>query len=291
MYKDGWWGASMLPRIPWDLTPETWAKFAPGKYHPKDQPWELYYLPDDYSQAHNVAAQHPEKVAELKKLFFDEADANLVTPLLGGLAGFFGIAPPPSGQTRWIYYGDVQNVLPGLIPPIFNRSYTISAELDIPRRGAEGVIVAEADDLGGFALFVENDRLIFAYSNLAVTEYRIVSTRTLPSGRVTVSAAFTADSATPATGGILRLQINGRASGSGRIASTVPGQFTVYSGMDIGRDNGLPVDLGYAKKLPFAFTGTVKRVIFDIPQPTDRKSAEALQRTVVQGKLARGITG
>jgi arylsulfatase len=229
-------------------------------------------------------------VAELKKLFFDEADSNLVTPLLGGLAGFFGIAPPPSEQTRWIYYGDVQNVLPGLIPPVFNRSFTISAELDIPRGGAEGVIVAHADDLGGFALFVENDRLIFTYSNLAVTVYRIESTRRLPSGRVTVSAAFTADNeGTAATGGTLRLRINGRASGSGRIASTVPGQFTVYSGMDIGRDNGLPVDLSYAGKLPFAFTGTVKRVIFDVPQLPDRKTAESLHRGAVQGALARGI--
>jgi arylsulfatase A-like enzyme len=291
MYKDGWWGASMLPRIPWDLTPETWAKFAPGKYHPLDLPWELYYLPDDFSQAHNVAAQHPDKVAELKDLFFAEAGPNLVTPLLGGLAGFFGIAPPPSEQTRWIYYGDVQNVLPGVIPPIFNRSFTISAELDIPTGGAEGVIVAEADDLGGFALFVENERLIFTYSNLAVKVYRIESTSRLPAGNVTVSATFTADSATAATGGTLHLRINRRDSGSGRIDSTVPAQFTVYSGMDIGRDNGLPVDLSYADKLPFAFTGTVKRVTFDIPQPTDRRIAEVLHHVVVKGALARGITG
>jgi hypothetical protein len=289
MYKDGWWGASMLPRIPWDLTPEAWAEFAPGVYDPLSQPWELYYLPDDYSQAHNVADQHPEKVAELKKLFFDEADSNLVTPLLGGLAGFFGIAPPRSEQTRWIYYGDVQNVLPGVIPPILNRSYTINAELNIPEGGAEGVIVAEADDLGGFALFVENDRLIFTYSNLAVTVYRIESTERLPAGNVTVSAAFTADSATAGTGGDLRLQIGGRDSGSGRIDSTVPGQFTVYSGMDIGRDNGLPVDESYADKLPFAFTGTIKRLSFDIPQPTDRKIAEVLHHRAVQRTLTRGI--
>jgi arylsulfatase len=281
----------MLPRIPWDLTPETWAEFAPGKYRPLDQPWELYYLPDDYSQAHNLAAQHPDKVEELKNLFFAEADANRVTPLLGGLAGFFGIVAPPSERTRWIYYGDVQNVLPGLIPPIFNRSYTITAELDIPRGGAEGVIVAEADDLGGFALFVENDRLIFTYSNLAVTVYRIESTGTLPSGNVTVSAAFTADSATATTGGTLHLRINGRPSGSGRIDTTVPGMFTVYAGMDIGRDNGLPVDESYAAKLPFTFTGTIKRVIFDLPQPTDRKIAEALHRLAVQGVFTRGIIG
>ena len=264
MYKDGWWGASMLPRIPWDLTPAAWEPFAPGVYDPLSQPWELYYLPDDYSQAHNLAAEHPDKVEELKALFFADAEANLVTPLLGGLTGFFGILPPPSEQTKWVYYGDVQNVLPGVIPPVFNRSWTVTADLEIPREGAEGVIVAEADDLGGFALFVENDRLIFTYSNLAVTVYRIESTTGLPSGRVTVSMAFRADSATAGAGGEVLLRINGRASGSGRIDSTVPAQFTVYSGMDIGRDNGLPVDLSYADKLPFAFTGTVKKVVFDL---------------------------
>jgi len=264
MYKDGWWGASMLPRVPWDFTPTTMAQFEPGTYKPQDQPWELYYLPDDYSQAKNVAAQHPDKVEELKQLFFADAGPNLVTPLLAGLSTFFGVVPPQTEQTKWVYFGDVQNVLPGVIPPIFNRSYTITAELDIPRDGAEGVIVAEADDLGGFALFVENDRLIYTYSNLAVKVYRIESTRRMPSGRVTVSMEFTADSQTAGTGGKVRLRINRRPSGSGRLDSTVPGLFTVYAGMDIGRDNGLPVDFSYADKLPFAFTGTVKKVTFDL---------------------------
>jgi hypothetical protein len=79
-----------------------------------------------------------------------------VLPLLGGLTTFFGMTPPLPAQSQFAYYGDVQNVASGMIPKIFNHSYTITAELEIPAGGAEGVIVAEADHLGGFSLFLQN---------------------------------------------------------------------------------------------------------------------------------------
>ena len=74
MYKDGWWLAQGIPRIPWDATPETMKRFAPGVWQPDDDPAELYYLPDDFSQADDIAAQHPEKVRELRELFWAEAE-------------------------------------------------------------------------------------------------------------------------------------------------------------------------------------------------------------------------
>ena len=92
MYKDGWWLSMMLPRIPWELDPEALKRFAPGVWDPDDDPVELYYLPDDFSQAQDLAAEHPEKVAELKELFWEEAEKYNVMPLLGGLAIFFGMA-------------------------------------------------------------------------------------------------------------------------------------------------------------------------------------------------------
>ena len=172
MYKDGWWLASRCPRIPWDLTPETMARFAPGVWHPDDDPVELYYLPDDFSQADDLAAQHPEKVRELQELFWDEAEKYKVLPLLAGLSFFFGILPPLPAQTTYTYYGDVQNVASGMIPRIYNHSYTITADLVIPEGGAEGVIVAEADHLGGFSLFVEDGKLKHTYSMMGVLVYR-----------------------------------------------------------------------------------------------------------------------
>ena len=168
MYKDGWWLAQSIPRIPWDLTPETMARFAPGVWQPDDDPAELYYLPDDFTQADDIAAQHPEKVRELRDLFWAEAEKYKVLPLLGGLSFYFGLLPPLPAQTTYTYYGDVQNIASGMIPRIYNHSYAISADLVIPEGGAEGVIVAEADHLGGFSLFVEGGKLRHTYSMMGV---------------------------------------------------------------------------------------------------------------------------
>ena len=121
--------------IPWDGTPATIARFAPGKYDPEQDTWELYYLPDDFSQAHDLAAEQPERLAELKELFWQEAERNHVLPLLSGLCVFFGILPPMPTVTRTTFYGDVQNIASGMIPRIYGRSYAIEAEL-LSRRPA-----------------------------------------------------------------------------------------------------------------------------------------------------------
>jgi arylsulfatase A-like enzyme len=88
MYKDGWWLAMLMPRIPWDATPDTMRRFAPGVWDPDSDPAELYYLPDDFTQAQarDLAAEHPEKVAELKEPFWAEAERHKVLPLLGGMS-------------------------------------------------------------------------------------------------------------------------------------------------------------------------------------------------------------
>ena len=93
MYKDGWWLAMRLPRIPWLVDPEALRRFGPG-WNPDDDPVELYYLPDDFSQAKDLAAEHLEKVEELRKLFWEEAERYQVPPLLGGLSSFYGVLPP-----------------------------------------------------------------------------------------------------------------------------------------------------------------------------------------------------
>jgi len=193
-----------------------------------------------------------------------------VPPLLGGLTGFFGILPPPPTQAQFTYYGDVQNVASGMIPRIYNHSYTITAELEIPAGGAEGVIVAEADHLGGFALFVADGKLRHTYSFVGAQEFRQESETPLPAGDVTVRMEFAADAPKPATGGEVTLYIDDEPVGGGRIEHTVPVRFSGYAGMDIGRDNGMPVDRSYVDKSPFVFTGRVKKVVFDVnPHLTD----------------------
>ncbi len=264
MYKDGWWLAMRTERIPWVLTPGALEPYAPGVWNPDDDPVELYYLPDDFSQAHDLASEHPDKVEELRALFWSEAERYFVLPLLAPLGVFFGMVPPLPEVSTFEFRGDVENIMPGMIPRIYNHSYTISADLVVPEGGAQGVIVANADHLGGFSLWVDSGRLTHTYSMMGVSVFRQQADEPLPSGEVTVRMEFAADAPRPATGGDVTLYVNDRPVGKGRMDHTVPVRFSGYAAMDIGRDNGGVVDLSYDDRKPFPFTGTVKKVIFDI---------------------------
>ncbi len=279
MYKDGWWLSMRTARIPWVLTPQAIMPYAPGVWDPDKDPTELYYLPDDFSQAHDLAAERPEKVAELRELFWQEAEQYQVLPLLATLSSFFGQLPPMPETTKLEFRGDVQNVLSGMIPRVYNHSYTISADLVVPADGVEGVIVAEADHLGGFSLFVQDGKLTHTYSMMGVFIFRQQATEPLPTGDVNVRMEFAADAPKPATGGQVTLYVNDQEVGGGRMDHTVPMRFSGYAGMDIGRDNGGVVDRSYAAKAPFPFTGTVKKVVFDIKPHLDHEEAELHEAT------------
>jgi arylsulfatase A-like enzyme len=290
MYKDGWWLAMRMPRVPWRLDPEMLKTFAPGVWDPDADPVELYYLPDDFSQANDLAAGNPDKVKELQDLFWEEAEKYNVKPLLAGFSPFFGILPPLGTNTTVTYHGNVQNVAPGLVPRIYNHSYTISADLHVPEGGAEGVIIADGGHLGGFSLFVEDGKLKHTYAFLGVFEYRQQSERELPTGDVNVELTFAADEPKPATPGTITLFVNGEPVGTGRLEHTVPFGFSGYSGLDVGQDNGLVVDRNYADKAPFAFTGTVKKVVFDVAPHLDDQDEHDLHEHASQGHTVRGVT-
>ena len=290
IYKDGWWAACKLDRIPWDISPPTMARFAPGAYDPEHDTWELYYLPDDYSQANDLAAKNPEKLAELKELFWEEAEKHNVLPLLAAFSVFFGILPPMPTITTQTFYGDVENVASGMIPRIYGRSYAIEAELVVPEGGAEGVIVAEADEMGGFSLWVDEKGLLHhSYSMMGVEQYRQVSTHPIPTGDVMVRMLFQADRQERSAGGSVSLFANDEKIGEGRIEKTVAVRFSGYAGMDIGRDNGLPVDRAYAAKSPYPFTGTVKKVVFDL-KPGSHNDEKALHESGAHVATAHGIS-
>jgi Sulfatase len=287
MYKDGWWLAMRLPRIPWLLDPEALRHFGPG-WDPDADPVELYYLPDDFAQARDLAGEHPEKVEELRKLFWEEAERYQVLPILGGLSSFYGIVPPIPKDSKFTYRGRIENVAAGMIPRIYNHSYTISADLVVPDGGVEGVIVAAFDHLGGFSLFVQDGKLKHTYSMLGVLVYTQASEVALPAGEVGVEVVFSADEAKPATGGEVTLLVNGEPVANGRMEHTVPSRFSGYAGMDIGCDNGLVVDRSYADKAPFAFTGTIKQVVFDIAPDMSEEDAKALHEHASQALAAHG---
>jgi arylsulfatase len=290
MYKDGWWLAMRTDRIPWVLTPEALGPYAPGVWDPDAGRAELYYLPEDFTQANDLADRHPDKVEELKQLFWEEAERNRVLPLLATMSTFFGMLPPIPDETTFEFRGDVQNVMSGMIPRIYNRSYSITADLTVPPDGAQGVIVAEADHLGGFSLYVRHGKLIHTYSMMGVFVFRQESEEPLPSGDVTVRMEFAADGATPATGGEVTLFIDDRPVGKGRMDHTVPVRFSGYAGMDIGRDNGGVVDLSYESEKPFEFTGTIKRVTFSLqPHLSDQDELD-LHAAAHQGHAAHGLS-
>jgi len=290
MYKDGWIACWRPDRIPWKLDPPTLAQFAPDKWNPDNDKYELYNLDEDFSQADDVADKYPDKVRELTALFWSEAEKYQVTPLFGEIAFLWGFPKHSTDQIKFTYYSGTENISSGMIPPIYNRSYSISADLDNPGRsglrlrpGIEGVIVAEGSFLGGFSLYVEEGRLKHTYSFLGLKLDTITSRDELPKGKVNVRYEFTADKPGEfATSGTSRLFINGKQEAEGKIEHTVPLRFTAYAGMDIGTDNGLPVvpKLGYAKLLPKYFKGTIEKVEFDLsPQ---KLSNEDLQRMYLE---------
>jgi arylsulfatase len=275
MYKDGWLACWRLDRIPWKIDPETLARFAPGKWNPDQDKCELYNLDEDFSQADNVADKYPDKVRELTALFWSEAEKYQVLPLLGELATVWGFPKGLADQTKFVYYNGTENISSGMIPPIYNRSYSISADLDNPghygliglRPGVAGVIVAESSFLGGFSLYVENGHLKHTYSLLGLKLDTISSRDSIPAGKVNVRYEFTADKPGEfGTGGTSRLFINGKQQAEAKMEHSVPFRFASYEGMDIGTDNGLPVvpKLEYAKMLPKYFRGTIEKVEFDL---------------------------
>lgn len=267
MYKDGWWLSARVPRTPWKLDPAALAKISPGVWRPDKDSVELYNLETDFTQAHNLAAEKPEKVKELEAIFWEEAGRYQVLPLLAGVSRWFGgeYAAPCIEKTHFEYLPGTENLSPSVCPQIFQRSYTVKADLDVPDEGAEGVIMANADYLGGYALYVEDKKAKFTYSFMGIESDTIVSSDELPSGKVQLRYEFVSDQpGKPGAGGVSKLFVNDKPVAEGRIEHTMALFASSYAGFDIGKDNGLPVSRSYEAKTPFGFTGRINKVVFDL---------------------------
>ena len=209
--------------------------------------------------------------------------------MLAGMSAFFGVTPPLKTQTQWVLWGrDVQNLPVGVMPPIYNRSYSITAELDVPDGDKDGVILAAFDHLGGFSLFVQDGLLRHTYSFMGVQTFRQVSTVAVPAGPVTVRLDFEADAPVMAPGGEVTLWLDGQPAGSGRLERTVPIMFSGYAGIDVGQDNGEVVDLAYQHLAPFRFPGDIRRVVFDV-RPAGGTAEGHLHQATVAAQHARHI--
>jgi arylsulfatase len=262
IYQDGWWAGSRH-LLPWEIDLEKWLKRDPNQ-----NPWELYNLTDDFSQAHDLAEQNPEKLKELVKLFDSEARRNNVYPLVPN----FSLPPEPSPGTKvFVYQEGVQRIPAAVAPSFGGRAHRITAQLELPPGGAEGVILALGGHYGGFSLYLKDGRLAYEVNYMGDRAGIVSSPDPLPPGKLTIEIAFTP---APLKGrplppfpglflgpGVARLSINGRPAGEASIKGD-PGFNQYDETLDIGSDLGTPVSAEYAS--PFRFTGHIEKVTVEL---------------------------
>lgn len=255
IYHDGWM-ASSRSFVPWNPIRT--------EFDPFKAKWELYDLSKDFSQAEDLAAKNPEKLKELESTFWSEAEKYNVLPLdwrgVERLSGEFQGRPNLAGKReKYVYYPGQVALPSGACPPLLNKSFTLTASIEIPEDGAEGMVFTEGGTTGGCGLYLRDGKAHFVYNMLALDRYTITS-EVLPKGKVTLAMHLAYEGkpgelGKPAT---VTLTANGQEVGKGKLPKTVPLQFSLGEGIDVGLDTGSAVDFTY--KLPFAFTGKIESV-------------------------------
>jgi arylsulfatase A-like enzyme len=242
-----------------------------GWSHFNEDEWELYHTDVDRSEAHNLAAENPEKVRELVNLWYAEAGANEGFPLddRSALEIFLSERPqlsPP--RNRYVYFPNHAEVPEAQAVMVRGRSFVIGAVVDIPQPGAQGVLLAQGSRFGGHTLYIKDNRLRYVNSLVGIVEQSIVATEDVPTGTdLILSASFDkdGDDPFPVATGILSLYYGDRKVGEGRIKTQPGGYMIAGEGLAVGRDVGDPVTLDYPGERPYHFTGgTIQRVVVDV---------------------------
>jgi len=255
IYHEGWI-ASAHHGVPWVLLGRD------GNF--ENDHWELYDLSQDFSQANDLSAEHPEKLAELLAIFKQEAEANFVFPLDDRFSERAHIPDRPSvtrGRTRFKYYAGTTRISEGTAPDVKARSHSITARLVIPAGGAEGVIVA-AGGGAGYTFFIKAGELMYENNFFGRERDLLRAGGTLPEGEVTVAFHYTHESTQYGGGGTGWLEIDGKEVARQAFAHVPPARYSATETLDIGRDLGEAVSRQYHS--PFAFTGTLKDVVFEV---------------------------
>lgn len=249
IYHDGWMAAARSGLLGWVYTPQA--------IHMMQQPWELYDLDKDYSEADNLATLYPDKLKRLQALFDEEAKRNNVYPLD---PRFGGRQPRPDG-THFTYYGPTGHLYLSLTPQYENRSHTITAYVDIPKNGANGVLMADGGQGGGFSLFVKDGRPAYTYNYFDRRITTISAKDPLPPGRAKITVKFDYDGGGNGKGATVTLMVNDRQAAQARLEQTVPFAFSFEDTFDVGEDSASPVG---DYRAPFPFTGTIERIDLDL---------------------------
>jgi arylsulfatase A-like enzyme len=258
IYHRGW-SAVTKHRTPWQLL---------GAAPPFDDDlWELYDGASDYSQAHDLAPEQPEMLAKLQRLWLIEATKNNVLPIddRTGERLDAGLAGRPT-----LIHGDTQQFFPGMgrlsensVVNIKNKSFAVTAEVDLPNGGAKGVIIAQGGRFGGWSLYTKDGKAKFVYNVLGIQEFAIEADAPIPDGTHQVRMEFAYDGGGLGKGGNVTLYHDGEAVGTGRVEATQGMVFSADETTDIGYESGTTVSPDYTTKTS-RFTGKIHWVQIDL---------------------------
>jgi arylsulfatase len=260
IYLDGW-----RAYAPWKFGQDITAKDL------ANEKWMLFHQDVDFSEATDVAAKYPGKLEELKQLWWAMASKYKVLPLDG--RGVERLATPRPEMSpprdKYVYYPGTGEVEGSNAADIRNRSYTITADVNIPKEGAQGVLLAHGSSFGGYSFFVNKEgKLQFSYNYLGLEETKIVSGAKVPAGKVALGWQFQVTGPPDfklgkGAPGLGRLFINGKQVAQGKIPITCPIAYGLSGdGLSCGRDTLTPVSADYNHEFPF--TGVIYRVTVDI---------------------------
>jgi len=271
IYHEGWVAATTPVTLPWELSTKTPPDLITG------YKWELYNVQEDPTQFNDVAAKMPEKLNQMQELFYAEAKKYNVLPLDNTTLVRWN-TPRPSlsaGRTVFNYSGELTGTPPSAAPDIKNKSYTITAELEIPEGGAEGMIVTEGGRFGGYGLFlskgefgVGRGKVVFLY-NLLDLKRTTWEGPELEAGKHTVVFAFRSAEPGLGKGGIGVLSVDGKEVARNSLEHTTPITFPEDETFDVGEDTRTGVALlEYRYDVPFKFTGKINKLTFKLePEP------------------------
>jgi len=258
IYHQGW-TAVTKHSIPWVLLGQEKPAF-------DDDIWELYDTTTDWTQAKDLAAEHPEKLAELQRLFLIEATKYNVLPLDD--RGVERILPEVAGRPtlvrgdRQLLYGGMGRLSENSVVSIKNKSHAVTAEIEVPDGGAQGVIVAQGGSIGGWSLYLKNGKPRYCYNLLGIQRFYVDSDSEVPAGTHQVRVEFDYEGPGLGKGGTATLYLDGVKVGGGKVAATAPMVFSADDTCDVGRENGALVADDYPE--PNTFTGEINWVEIDV---------------------------
>jgi arylsulfatase len=254
LYHDGWFASAFGPREPWVGGLPKGAR----EWSPEKDIWGLYNLNEDWSQANDLAAQMPEKVAQMKDLFLLESTKNKNLPIGGGLwstALFHPEDAPAPALTEWTFEGPMAGMPETAAPKLGKVDSIVSMDVDVPAN-ANGVLYALAGFSGGITCYVKNGILSYEFNLFEVQRTKIRANGKLPSGKVKieVESKLVAKIGGPMD---VTLRVNGASVAQGQVPAAMSLHFTSNATFDIGSDQDSPVSLDYFDQAPYPFNGTI----------------------------------